>query len=301
LGCAEQNPTATHQYPRNVGFHSSTQPTNTTAVIMNMRSEQLTGVPETLLMTLYHRALETQRPDGIIRDRPAVEIVKQIDYDFTRFDDWKIQWGVAVRTELFDNVVQKFLIEHPDGLIITLGAGLCTRALRLDNQQAQWISIDLPPVQPYWENLIGASERNHFITCSVTDFTWIDLVIKVQQDRKVLFVIEGLFMYLSEDEVKSIMLNIQQNFPTAQLVVEVLGKILVKNTWLHRPVAITGSKFNWGINDCKEMETWNRGVKLLDQWYITDYYHRRQAWFVLTPYLLGGKGQLTKVAHFQLE
>jgi hypothetical protein len=49
------------------------------------------------------------------------------------------------------------------------------------------------------------------------------------------------------------------------------------------------------------METWNRGVKLLDQWYITDYYHRRQAWFVLIPYLLGGKGRLTKVAHFQFE
>jgi O-methyltransferase involved in polyketide biosynthesis len=76
-----------------------------------MKQERLSGVPETLLMTLYHRALETQRPDGIICDRPAVEIVKQIDYDFTRFDDWKIQWGVAVRTELFDNVVQSFLTE----------------------------------------------------------------------------------------------------------------------------------------------------------------------------------------------
>jgi O-methyltransferase involved in polyketide biosynthesis len=220
-----------------------------------MKQERLSGVPETLLMTLYHRALETQRADGIICDRPAVEIVKQIDYDFTRFDDWKIQWGVAVRTELFDNVVQSFLTEHPNGLIVTLGAGLCTRALRLDNQQAQWISIDLPPVQPYWDNLIGDSERNHFITRSAIDFTWIDLVLKAKQDRELLVVVEGLFMYLSEVDVKRIVLNIQQNFPTAQLVVEVSGKFVVNNTWLHRPVAITGAKFNWGINDCREMET----------------------------------------------
>jgi O-methyltransferase involved in polyketide biosynthesis len=264
-----------------------------------MKQERLSGVPETLLMTLYHRALETQRADGIICDRPAVEIVKQIDYDFTRFDDWKIQWGVAVRTELFDNVVQSFLTEHPNGLIITLGAGLCTRALRLDNQQAQWISIDLPPVQPYWDNLIGDSERNHFITRSAIDFTWIDLVLKAKQDRELLVVVEGLFMYLSEVDVKRIVLNIQQNFPTAQLVVEVSGKFVVNNTWLHRPVAITGAKFNWGINDCREMETWSDGIKLLHQWYFTDYYYRRQAWLVLLPYLLGGKGQLNKVAHFQ--
>jgi O-methyltransferase involved in polyketide biosynthesis len=44
-----------------------------------MQEAQLNGVPETLLMTLYHRALETQRPDAIIHDRPAVEIVKQIN------------------------------------------------------------------------------------------------------------------------------------------------------------------------------------------------------------------------------
>lgn len=266
-----------------------------------MQQDRLTGVPETLLMTLYHRALETQRSDAIICDRPAVEIVKQIDYDFTRFDDWKIQWGVAVRTELFDKVVQKFLVKNPQGLIVTLGAGLCTRALRLDNDQAQWISIDLPPVQPYWENLIGNSDRNHFITCSATDFTWIDRVLKYKQEREILFVVEGLFMYLSEAEVKSIMLNIQHNFPTAQLVVEISGKFVVNNTKLHRLVAITGAKFNWGINDCREIETWSNGIKLLNQWYFMDYYYRRQAWIVLLPYLLGGKGQFGKVAHFQLK
>jgi O-methyltransferase involved in polyketide biosynthesis len=266
-----------------------------------MQQTRLSGVPETLLVTLYHRALETQRPDAIIRDRPAVEIVRQIDYDFKRFDDWKLQWGIAVRTELFDKVVQKFLSEHPNGLIVTLGAGLCTRALRLDNQQAQWISIDLPPVEPYWVNLIGESERNHFITRSVTDFTWIDLVLKAKQDREVLFIIEGLFMYLSEAEVKSVMLNIQQKFSTAQLVVEVAGKFVVNNTRLHRPVAITGAKFNWGINDCREMTTWGTGIELLNQWYFMDYYYRRQTWLVLIPYLLGGKGQFNKVAHFQFE
>jgi O-methyltransferase involved in polyketide biosynthesis len=65
-----------------------------------MSSSQLSGVPETLLMTLYQRALETQRPDGIIRERPAAALVQQIDRDFAKFDDWKVQWGIAVRTEL---------------------------------------------------------------------------------------------------------------------------------------------------------------------------------------------------------
>jgi O-methyltransferase involved in polyketide biosynthesis len=33
----------------------------------------LTGVPETLLRTLYHRAQEARRPDAVLHDPPAVE------------------------------------------------------------------------------------------------------------------------------------------------------------------------------------------------------------------------------------
>ena len=40
----------------------------------------LEGVSETLLMTLYVRARETQRPDAMIRDEKAVEMVNEIDY-----------------------------------------------------------------------------------------------------------------------------------------------------------------------------------------------------------------------------
>jgi O-methyltransferase involved in polyketide biosynthesis len=42
----------------------------------------LTGVPETLLWTLYHRAEEARRPDAVLRDPLAVELVERIDYPF---------------------------------------------------------------------------------------------------------------------------------------------------------------------------------------------------------------------------
>src|SRR3954463_6656726 len=40
----------------------------------------LSGVPETLLWTLYHRAAEARRPDAVLRDPLAVELVERIDY-----------------------------------------------------------------------------------------------------------------------------------------------------------------------------------------------------------------------------
>jgi O-methyltransferase involved in polyketide biosynthesis len=50
----------------------------------------LDGVPETLLVTLYNRAVESQRPDPILRDEQAVRWVAQIDYDFSPFGDGRI-------------------------------------------------------------------------------------------------------------------------------------------------------------------------------------------------------------------
>jgi O-methyltransferase involved in polyketide biosynthesis len=39
-------------------------------------------VPETALWTLHRRAVEARRPDAILRDPLAVELVERIDHPF---------------------------------------------------------------------------------------------------------------------------------------------------------------------------------------------------------------------------
>jgi O-methyltransferase involved in polyketide biosynthesis len=48
------------------------------------KSQTLSGVAETLLITLYLRAMESQRPDALIKDEKAVALVAQMSYDFDR-------------------------------------------------------------------------------------------------------------------------------------------------------------------------------------------------------------------------
>lgn len=42
----------------------------------------LTEIPETMLTTLWAKAVETDRPNPLLRDENAKEIIGQIDYDF---------------------------------------------------------------------------------------------------------------------------------------------------------------------------------------------------------------------------
>ncbi|GAA5179004.1 class I SAM-dependent methyltransferase [Rugosimonospora acidiphila] len=261
---------------------------------------KLTGVPETMLLTLYHRALETARPDRLFADEFAVSFVERIDHDFAKFDDWRMRWAIPVRTWLIDNAVREFLRRHPEGTVITLGAGLCTRALRLDNAQAQWFSVDLAEIRPLWQELIGESARNHLVTCSVTDLAWMDRIPPAATTRPMLFVAEGLLQYLDESSVRDLVLAIRQRFPGSELVVEVLGTFTVKNTRLNPTVAGTGAVFRWGCDDCAELETWAEGIVLLDQWYLVDYEPQRQRYLARLPGMLGGKGQFGKVARLRL-
>ena len=49
-----------------------------------IKSQTLSGLPETLLIPLYVRAMESQRLDAMIKDEKAVVLVAQMSYDFDR-------------------------------------------------------------------------------------------------------------------------------------------------------------------------------------------------------------------------
>ena len=73
----------------------------------------LSGVPETMLQTVYARAKETQNR-GAVRDEKAVEIIRRLDYDFSLADkDSAMSSGVIARTIVLDKLVKTYLSAHP--------------------------------------------------------------------------------------------------------------------------------------------------------------------------------------------
>lgn len=64
----------------------------------------LSGVPETMLQTVYARAKET-KTRGAITDNKAVEIIDRLDYDFSMADkDAAMHSGVIARTIVLDKL-----------------------------------------------------------------------------------------------------------------------------------------------------------------------------------------------------
>jgi O-methyltransferase involved in polyketide biosynthesis len=104
----------------------------------------------------------------------------------------------------------------------------------MDNNQAEWFCVDAAYVESFWNQLIGESQRNHFISSAVTDLDWMNQI--VETGRAVLFVAEGVFLYLTESEVKRVILSLQQRFPDSEIVMEVIGKFIRRSHFQSPPI-----------------------------------------------------------------
>jgi O-methyltransferase involved in polyketide biosynthesis len=128
---------------------------------------ELDGVAETLLWTLYHRAVEARRPDAVLHDPRAVELVERIDYPFEqRFGAGDLAQWQALRARWFDDEVRRFLSRHPDGTVAALGEGLETQFWRVDNGRVRWLTVDLPEAIALRERLLPGSPRQRSLASS---------------------------------------------------------------------------------------------------------------------------------------
>ena len=220
-------------------------------------THDLIGVPETMMIPLYARATETRR-GGIIQDTHAVDMIDKIDYDFSRFKESEASvLGVAVRTEILDDYTRDFITRHPDGTIVNIAAGLDTRFYRVDNGHIQWYDLDLPESMAMRKKFITFGRRHYALAGSALDTDWMQ---SIEPDRGLLFIIEGLLMYFTEDEAKRLFINLATHFPGAEAIAEVIGRSQAQNTEKNDSVSKTDATFKWGIRNAAEIADWHPAI-----------------------------------------
>lgn len=225
----------------------------------------LTPEQETLLITLYAKA---QAGNPLFFDQMAQDVLKQVDYDFARLHvPYKTVILVCQRAKKLDAVTRDFLTEHPDGVVLHLGCGLDSRFWRVDNGSVIWYDLDMPPVVELRRQLFTENERYHLIATSVTDLEWMGTV--TSEGRSVLVVAEGLLMYLSEAEVRRLVLRLHETFPGCRLIADVFSRLTARSATQHPSLKRTGAAIGWGIDDAHELAAWIPGLRLLEEWYFT--------------------------------
>ena len=225
----------------------------------------LSGVPETMLQTVYARAKES-RTRGAIRDIKAEELVSRLDYDFSLADkDTAMRSGVIARTIVLDRLVGAWLAAHPGAVVVNIACGLDTRCYRMKGY-AHWYNLDLPETIAVRERLLPESGAITQLAMSAMDDWGSEIV---EQGTPVLIVIEGLTMYLSEADVRQIFEVIAGRFSQAHVLVETMNPMIVKR---FREKSIEGShaKFTWGVKDGRTLAALLPGFRFAEEHCLTE-------------------------------
>lgn len=218
---------------------------------MMVEKIDIRGVPETMLQTLYARAKASQSKPHYIYDEKAIEIVAQLDYDFSKADkDYAMSSGVLARTIVLDQMVSKYLEKKPGTVVVNIACGLDTRCYRMEGY-SRWYNLDLSETTAVRERFLYENGPIFQIAASAMDEAWTNVVMQI--DEPVLVIIEGLTMYLSEKDVKLIFDIIEKSFLHATVFVETMSPFVVRHI---KEKSIEGSqaKFTWGIRNGKELE-----------------------------------------------
>lgn len=232
----------------------------------------LTGVPETLFIPLRIRAAETLRPDAIISDPDAVEILKAIN--FTPSEKDKIskgsQIGTVIRTILFDKITATFLKENPHGVVVNIGCGLDARYKRFTHTGCLWFDLDVEETIAVRKQFFQEADRYKMIACSMLDYQWMDAVPK---DTPVLFISEGVMMYFDEKAIRELFCEIAERFTKANIAFDIMRKWLLKQQ--HPDVKKYNAPFKWALDNPKELEKWHNNIRFKQELYFMSYGGKR--------------------------
>jgi O-methyltransferase involved in polyketide biosynthesis len=225
-------------------------------------SVDLHGAAQTMLTTLYLKALDADFDRPVLGDRYAKEAVDRIDFDWDRLEA-PGRWAplVTVRTAQYDIWARQFLAVHPHATVVHLGCGLDSRVFRLDpGPDVEWYDVDYPDVIALREKIFPTHPRCHLVATSATDPSWLD---RIPADRPVLLLAEGISMYLTERDGVALLQRVVDRFTTGELQIDFYNWLGIKSQKTHRLQRQSGSTLYWGVNSPRDILDRVSGVRLL--------------------------------------
>jgi O-methyltransferase involved in polyketide biosynthesis len=242
---------------------------------LKINVDGLTPVERTAFLTLYARALDSRCRRPVLFDSLADEVAGKLNYDF---DAMRVRASVrclvALRAKMLDERVRRFTTEHPDAVVVDLGAGLDDGIVRSrPPATVDWYNVDLPAVIALRDAVLPTHGQEHSVAARIGDPHWADAI---PADRPTMLVADGLTGFLSEPVIVSLFQTVTDHFRTGELAFNDYGRV----RWAGRTAMKLAPQRtfkvcspNWnnpGFADARHPEKWNPRLTLVEEVSLAD-------------------------------
>lgn len=228
---------------------------------LTSRLDALTPIQKVGLLTLRLRALDARSATPMLGDETAAALAEKLGLDVTGSDIGASMVLVhGLRALTLDGAVRAFIARHPDAVVLDLGAGLDTRAVRCaPPSTVDWYDIDLPEVVALRGELL--SDAGHAIAADLADTSWL---ARIPADRPTIAVTDGLMLLLPGASFRAVLRAITAHAPHGEIAFNAYTPTAVRmgargSGAMSVPVA------GEGFVDAHTPETWDAGLTLAEE------------------------------------
>ena len=228
----------------------------------------LGDIQKTLLLPLWGRAVETRKENPLLIDEKAVEIINELDWDFSAITGnikGISQLGWVMRSLLIDKAIKKYITGYPQATIVNIGCGFDTTFERVDNGKITWYDLDLPDVIELRNMFIKTDNRRIAIAASFLDCDWMK---RIQPKQNVMLVSAGVLYYFDEIQVRESFKKMADILPGSELIFDATSPpgLKMANKMVLDSSGINDNVFlKWGLKDAKDLLSFDNRIEILEE------------------------------------
>lgn len=208
-------------------------------------------VNKTLYIPLYGKALVSCM--GIIQYDPKAEDIWEAEgfpLKGKSASKW-LAYYMSMRAVVFDRWVEEKLEEKPDAVVLHLGCGMDSRAVRVKAGDHLWFDVDFPEVIDQRKRYFRETESYRMIGADVMGESWLEEIPK----GEAIVVMEGISMYLPEAQLKNLLDRLCARFETVSLLMDCYTTFAAKASKVKNPINDVGVTQVYGLDDPKILQT----------------------------------------------
>jgi len=211
----------------------------------------MNSVNKTLYIPLYGKSHVSKK--GIfLEDKKAEEIWAAVQFPLKGKSKSKwLAYYMGIRSAVFDAWTKEQLARLQNAVVIHIGCGMDSRILRINTTDRKWYDIDFPEV---------IAERKHYYSESsvykmlAEDIRNTDLLQAIAETESAIVVMEGISMYLTPNELRSLYENLNRHFKQLSVLMDCYTVMAAKASKFKNPINEVGVTNVYGIDDPRLLE-----------------------------------------------
>ena len=210
----------------------------------------MTEVNKTLYIPLFGKA-QVSRKNIILHDKKAEEIWDKEAFPITGKAKSKwLTYFMAMRARVFDDWTDSMLKRNKNALVLHIGCGLDSRCIRVKEKYTEWIDADFSDVLLQRKQYYEETANYHM---AVIDASKADDIMKLPDSSEVIVILEGISMYLSDNELKALLSVLQKKYGTVRLLMDVYTEFGAKMSKYKNPINEVGVTKVYGVADIEQL------------------------------------------------